>query len=113
MSDKFRQASFHIHPDDNVSVALSDLEPGEIAVYGPGGTAIGFAGEPVKQGHKLAQRHIGEGEAVIKYGVAIGLAIRDIQAGEWVHLHNCKSFHDTRSSTLDVESGAPTDMEYR
>ncbi|WP_028550723.1 UxaA family hydrolase [Paenibacillus sp. UNC451MF] len=113
MFDKFHQASFQIHKGDNVSVALSDLQPGEVSVYGPEGTAFSAVGELIKQGHKLARRNINEGEAIIKYGVTIGLATRDILVGEWVHLHNCKSFYDKRSSTLDVESGAPTDIQYR
>jgi hypothetical protein len=42
---------------------------------------------------------------VIKYGVTIGLATRDIDAGEWVHLHNCRSLLDEGSSTLDLHTG--------
>ncbi|MFE5318920.1 UxaA family hydrolase [Paenibacillus sp. NPDC056579] len=112
MSDKFRQASFQIHHDDNVCVALSDLEPGSVTVHGSPATSSIDITDPVKQGHKMASRPIREGEPVIKYGVAIGIAIRPIAAGEWVHLQNCKSSYDKRSSTLDVESGAPTDMQY-
>ncbi|MFH1673189.1 MAG: UxaA family hydrolase [Pseudomonadota bacterium] len=42
-------------------------------------------------GHKIADRDIRAGEKIYKYGVPIGSAIRDIQAGEHVHLHNMKS----------------------
>ena len=113
MNDKFRQASFQIHPDDNVCVSLSDLEPGSVSIHGSPQIARIELLLQVKQGHKMANRRIIEGEPVIKYGVAIGIATRDIAAGEWVHLHNCKSAYDMRSSTLDVDSGAPTDVEYR
>ena len=40
-------------------------------------------------GHKAALRAISQGEPVIKYGVAIGRATRDIGTGEHVHVHNC------------------------
>ncbi|MBQ7058208.1 MAG: altronate dehydratase [Firmicutes bacterium] len=55
-----------IHPLDNVAV---DLE----------------------NGHKYAVRDIRQGEEVIKYGFPIGVATRDITAGEHVHTHNLKS----------------------
>ncbi|MBP1963194.1 UxaA family hydrolase [Paenibacillus aceris] len=113
MSDKFRQASFQIHQDDNVCIALSDLEPGSIAIYGSTQAIRVDIASQVKQGHKIANRSIAVGEPIIKYGVAIGVAMQPITAGEWVHLQNCKSYYDKRSSTLDIDSGAPTDMQYR
>ena len=39
-------------------------------------------------GHKYARRAIAAGEAVVKYGMPIGHATRDIAAGEHVHVHN-------------------------
>ncbi len=42
----------------------------------------------VPAGHKIAARAIGKGEPVLKYGAVIGLASRDIAAGEHVHTHN-------------------------
>jgi altronate dehydratase len=39
-------------------------------------------------GHKVASTRIAAGRPVIKYGHSIGLASRDIQPGEWVHVHN-------------------------
>ena len=58
-----------LHPLDNVAVALTDQ--GEIPA-----------------GHKKALRDIPKGQPVIKYGQPIGVASRDIRAGEWVHSHN-------------------------
>ena len=68
--------------------------------------------EPVKLGHKVALDAIAEGEPVLKFGVSIGQATRQIMPGEWIHLHNCRSYLDERSSTLDLESGATTDTIY-
>jgi hypothetical protein len=42
-------------------------------------------------GHKIARRAILKGEKIIKYGVSIGSAIKDISFGEHVHMHNIKS----------------------
>ena len=42
-------------------------------------------------GHKLALRHIGSGEEILKYGTVIGRATQDIQPGEHVHVHNVQS----------------------
>ncbi|TCL60849.1 SAF domain-containing protein [Hydrogenispora ethanolica] len=113
MADRFHQTCFQIEAADNVCTALSDLEPGWVKVTGgPAYPAIAIAA-PIKNGHKLANRPIGAGEAIIKYGIAIGEATRLIGAGEWVHLHNCRSRYDARSSTLDPETGAPTDTRYK
>ena len=42
-------------------------------------------------GHKLAIRPIAEGDAIIKYGVDIGRAVKPIGAGEHLHVHNVKT----------------------
>jgi galactarate dehydratase len=41
--------------------------------------------DKVPQGHKLALRDIAQGEAVLRYGVPIGYALKAIPAGSWVH----------------------------
>ncbi len=71
----------HIHPRDNVAVALRPIEPGKVF----DGVA---AAEAVPQGHKMALRPIKAGEQIIKYGLPIGHATADIAAGSWVHTHN-------------------------
>jgi len=85
---------FLIHQaDDMVGVAVQDLAPG------PGVTGrFQTSGEelevevldPVPLGHKVALRDIPEGELVIEYGIAIGLATSDIRTGQHVHVHNVK-----------------------
>ncbi len=45
----------------------------------------------IPYGHKVAIRDIVEGEQVIKYGLSIGTATADIEAGELVHIHNVES----------------------
>jgi hypothetical protein len=67
---------------------------------------------PVSLAHKVALRDIASGESILKYGVSIGIATDSIRRGEWVHLHNCRSALDERSSTLDVETDAVQDVPY-
>lgn len=62
-----------IHPADNVLVN------------------VGRAGGDIPLGHKAARAAIRAGDPIIKYGDPIGLASRDIAAGEWVHVHNMQT----------------------
>jgi hypothetical protein len=101
-----------IHPDDNVATALEDASAGSCSVLGQSSRSSLQAVESIRSGHKIALRPIAAGEAVIKFGVAIGLAKADIPEGAWVHTHNCASRFDARSSTLDRHTGAPTDTKY-
>ena len=104
---------FRITDQDNVAVLLDDLgEPGPLRVLGAGGVASISSLEKIPLGHKMAVTNIADGEAVIKFGVPIGRASRQILAGQWVHLHNCMSSFDERSQTLDVHNGAATDTKY-
>ncbi len=61
--------TFRIHEQDNVEVVLSD-------------------GGDIPRGHKIALRPISKGESVVKYGMPIGHATREIAQGEHVHCHN-------------------------
>lgn len=74
-----------LHPNDNVVVALKNLKEGEsIEVNGniiALTAAIGF-------GHKIAIKPVKTGEKVLKYGLPIGSATKDITAGEHVHVQN-------------------------
>lgn len=103
---------FCVDPADNVATLLSDAQPGDARLVGvPGRERVAIT-EAVRRGHKIALTPIAEGMAVIKYNVPIGYARTDIAAGNWVHLHNCQSRVDERSSSLDPQTGAPTDVHY-
>ena len=104
--------AFQIHPADNVATLLDDAGAEAVLILGaPDPLAVVLTG-PIALAHKAALRDIAAGEAIVKYGVPIGVATESIQRGGWVHLHNCRSALDERSSTLDVETGATTDMHY-
>ena len=106
----------HIHPLDNVAVALEDLKKGDLisatakapaeiqsseAPAGPQTTeapALSAAPSPgillredVARGHKIALTDIAAGQPVIKYGCVIARARTDIPAGSWVHTHNAET----------------------
>ena len=56
--------------------------------------------------HKIARKEILKGEKIIKYGVSIGSAVKDITFGEHVHMHNMKSDYissHTRQSKVGEE----------
>jgi hypothetical protein len=103
---------FRIHTSDNVATMLDDGGPGSVRQIGMGGRGSIEASEPIRFGHKIALIDIGDGRPIIKFGIPIGAASRAIRAGEWVHLHNCQSNYDHRSSTLDLQSGQTTDTRY-
>ena len=72
-----------MHPADNVGGVVRD---GGL----PAGARLGdgvVLAEPVPQGHKVALRRVARGDAVRRYGVAIGVAREDVEAGRWVHEH--------------------------
>ncbi len=83
-----------IDPGDNVAVALADIAAGSAVVLS--GLAHLDAAEPIPFAHKIAVRRIPSGAAILKYGVPIAFATRDIPAGAWVHEHNAKSYFVAR-----------------
>jgi hypothetical protein len=104
--------AFRIHEKDNVATLLGDAAAGPVEVHGAGANGTVRIGEPISLGHKVALRPIANGEAVIKFGVAIGVASRLVEKGEWVHLHNCRSRFDERSGEFDPVTGTARDTRY-
>lgn len=102
---------FVIHGSDNVATAIDAVSPGYAGLVGTG-TGLCLAREPIPRGFKLALREIAAGEEIIKYGVPIGRASRDISPGSCVHTHNMVSLNDERSGSFAAEDAAPQDMRY-
>jgi galactarate dehydratase len=69
-----------MHPNDNVAIVVNDGGLPEGAVLADGLVLRGA----VPQGHKVALRDLAEGEAIVRYDVAIGYAVGAIPAGSWV-----------------------------
>lgn len=73
---------------DNVWIALRSTEKGQRIQVGESWVTLS---EDIAQGHKIAARDISKGENIVKYGVPIGCASCDIEAGHWVHTHNMET----------------------
>ena len=93
-----------LNPKDNVCTAIAVI---------PGGTILQISGnavatrENIPLGFMLAGCNIARHESVIKYGVPIGSATRDIVLGELVHLHNMKSDYLPTYTLEKEDSHAP------
>jgi altronate hydrolase/altronate dehydratase small subunit len=100
--------AFQISASDNVATLLGEAVAGSaVAIAGPVREKALAAREKIGMGHKIALRRIDGGEPIVKYGVTIGIAIKQIEPGDWVHLHNCRSQVDERSGSLDLHTGVP------
>src|SRR5213596_709165 len=73
--------TIRMHERDNVAIVANDggLPAGATL---PSGLVLV---DRVPQGHKVALADIAAGAPVLRYGVAIGHAVKDIPAGSWVH----------------------------
>ena len=81
-----------LNENDNVATALRKLNTGEI-------TQNLKSINDIPKGHKIALRKIFKGEKIIKYDQLIGIASKDILAGEHVHVDNT----DFKSTDHDYE----------
>ena len=70
-----------MHAGDNVAIVGNEggLAAGTVL---PDGLVLI---DRVPQAHKVALADIAQGQAVVRYGVTIGFALRDLPAGSWVH----------------------------
>jgi altronate dehydratase small subunit len=81
-----------LDPTDNVATALRDLSKGEtVTVMLNDITYSVILREDIAFGHKYALRDISPGQEILKYGLPIGKALDEVRAGDWVHVHNCRS----------------------
>ncbi len=74
-----------IHPDDNVLVALQDMEGGKLITYK--GTGFPLIRKTLAK-HKFALTDRKPGEEIIMYGTLVGKAIKPIARGETITTEN-------------------------
>lgn len=74
-----------ISEEDSVALALEDIQPGDQCKVND---FIITAADEVPRAHKIALCDIPVNSNVVKYGLPIGHATRDIRKGEHVHIHN-------------------------
>ncbi|MCU0374684.1 MAG: altronate dehydratase family protein [Chitinophagaceae bacterium] len=87
-----QQTFLKIHPEDNVLVALRDLEAGYPVSYN--GHAFNLA-SPVKAKHKFTLQPLAPGDDVLMYGVLVGKATHPIALGEAITTTNVQHASDT------------------
>jgi altronate dehydratase small subunit len=76
-------------PMDSVAVALQDIPAGlKLTVTCQDQVFEVELKDPIEFGHKFAVRPIPQGADILKYGEVIGIAIKNIEPGQHVHVHN-------------------------
>ena len=84
-----------VEPQDNVVVAIEPIKKGDTVTYKCAGEVKTLTAlEDITIYHKLAACDIAKGQPISKYGEHIGLAARDIKAGEHVHVHNVEGHRE-------------------
>jgi len=109
--NKTKKQVVKLHPDDNVLVALSDLQKGEI---------ISFENETfilqdlIKAKHKFYTRDLIKGQEVIMYGVLVGKVQNDISKGSLMTTENLKHAADPYAyRNASYEWQAPDVSKYK
>lgn len=78
----------HAADSDNLVTIVQAMKAGDkIVVDGKTFTAL----NDIPIYHKMAIADIKAGQMVYKYGEVMGVASKDIKAGEWAHIHNIES----------------------
>jgi hypothetical protein len=87
-----RRQTIKMGPRDDVAMVLEELPAGTaVAVEFPGAAPDRVTlVETIPLGHKFALRDLKAGEKILKYGMEIGTALKDIPCGAWVGEHNCE-----------------------
>lgn len=88
-----------IHAADNVLVALADHEAGQ-EVDAEDSLILK---EAVKQKHKIVTRNLAKGEKIIMYGVPVGTANEDLEAGTVITIHNVTHFAEEVTLNADLD----------
>ena len=95
-----KKTAIQIRDQDHVATVVTALEPGDIVhITGITEGRTLSAREAIPVGHKIALHRIGAHEEILKYGEVIGAATADIEAGGWVHVHNCWGLKARRFSS--------------
>ncbi len=77
---------------DNVVIVFEAVPDGGTVRWAESCGVVARTAIPI--GHKVASEPILAGEAIRKYGYAIGTAGEAISPGDWVHTHNVSAKED-------------------
>ena len=78
----------HAAASDNLVTLVQPMKAGETLMV-DGKEFVALNDIPIY--HKMAVADIKAGEPVYKYGEVMGVASKEIKAGEWAHIHNIDS----------------------
>jgi len=85
-----------LNEKDNVCVALKDIVPGRYALVHKGTEVLLNIKQRIAAGFKIGLTPVKRGSMIYKYGHKIGVACRDIEPGEQVHVDNMRGLTDMR-----------------
>ena len=78
-----------LHDGDSVAVVTTAGQAGQSCLVTLPGRSLRITlRDALPFGHKVAISALSKGQAVVKYGQAIGVANQAIDVGEHVHVHN-------------------------
>ncbi len=97
--------ALRIHPDDDVLVALADLDAGEILETGATHASPLTLVTPVLAKHKVVLHDLAVGDPVVMYGVLVGRATHPIPRGAALTTENVR--HDASRIDLAAPVGRP------
>jgi altronate hydrolase len=98
----------HIHPEDNVLVALSDRSKGEVIIFENEAYTLQ---DSVAAKHKFAMSDFSPGDEIIMYGVLVGKATETIQKGGLIHVGNIKHASNENYSKQKEYEWTPPSIE--
>lgn len=94
-----------LHPNDDVGIALVDLEAGLEIDRGV------TTNQKIQSGHKVALKTIHSGEPILRYNQIIGIAKHRIVPGEHVHGHNLKMYEFQRDYGFCADKKPTQDVD--
>jgi altronate hydrolase len=106
-----RRKVLQVHPQDNVLVALSDLQRGEEVAFAGSTLPLTTA---VEAKHKFTTTNLASGDAVVMYGVTVGTTVVPICRGERVTTQNTRHYATpVRAKTATLPWMAPDVSRWR
>jgi len=103
MSNRFLK----IHPNDNVWVALSDLNAGETVTVNNKQLVLA---DNIPAKHKFVEKEFNTDDEIIMYGILVGKAIQPIKAGGVIGTHNVKHKASPYSGKTKDYAWTPPDV---
>lgn len=101
-----------LNEKDNVATVFSDVKKDDVLeiLTEKGDSWTLKVLNDIPYGHKIALNNITIGQQVTKYGEEIGIASKEIKAGEYVHIHNIESIRGRGDWDAKKQNSITTNM---